>query len=58
MEPQNLCDSMFSIPFIQKIQKSQNVLLAGMGGGYDVFTGIPLYFDLKGKWFSFRAYIH
>lgn len=47
MEPQGTSSSMFSIPFVQKIQKSQNVLLAGMGGGYDVFTGIPLYFDLK-----------
>jgi len=41
---------MFSPPFVQKLtQSSKNLLLAGMGGGYDVFTAIPLYFELLGQ---------
>jgi len=37
---------MFEAPFYRKIKESKNILLAGMGGGYDVLTGIPLYFEL------------
>eukprot|EP01035_Chromulina_nebulosa_P060300 gene60300-82506_t len=35
------------IPFFQEIEESQNILLAGAGGGFDIFSGIPLYFNLK-----------
>lgn len=35
------------IPFFDEIEKSQNVLIAGAGGGFDVFSGLPLYFWLK-----------
>jgi len=39
---------MFIPLFYQKLLDSScsNILLAGMGGGYDVFTAIPLYFEL------------
>ncbi|HVF84840.1 MAG TPA: DUF1152 domain-containing protein [Abditibacteriaceae bacterium] len=30
-----------------ELDKSQNVLVAGAGGGFDVFSGLPLYFALK-----------
>ncbi|MBX9948388.1 MAG: DUF1152 domain-containing protein [Candidatus Obscuribacterales bacterium] len=33
--------------FISRILKSKNVLIAGAGGGFDVFCGLPLYFALK-----------
>jgi len=35
------------IPIKHKINKSKRILLCGMGGGYDVYSGIPLYFALK-----------
>lgn len=33
--------------FIKKILNSKNVLLAGAGGGFDIFCGLPIYFALK-----------
>jgi hypothetical protein len=35
------------IPFFTELEKSRNVLLAGAGGGFDVFSGLPLYFWLR-----------
>ena len=35
------------IPFFTEIDKAQTVLLAGAGGGFDVFAGLPLYFWLR-----------
>lgn len=35
------------IPLIEKLDKAQNILIAGAGGGFDVFCGLPLYFWLK-----------
>ncbi len=34
------------IPFQIELEKSERILLAGAGGGYDIFSGLPLYFDL------------
>src|SRR6185436_2935450 len=39
-------DSM-KLPFFEELDKAQNILLAGAGGGFDVFCGLPLYFWLK-----------
>jgi hypothetical protein len=39
--------SLFQLPVFERIAKSRNVLLAGAGGGFDVFSGLPLYFALK-----------
>lgn len=36
------------IPFFDKISGSRNILIAGAGGGFDVFAGLPLYFWLRG----------
>jgi len=36
-----------SLPFFNQLEAAENILLAGAGGGYDVFTGLPLYFGLK-----------
>lgn len=36
-----------NIPFFQEINNARNVLIAGAGGGFDVFCGLPLYFSLK-----------
>ena len=36
-----------SIPIFEELKKSKNILLAGAGGGFDVFSGIPIYYSLK-----------
>ena len=35
------------LPFFRELENSRNVLIAGAGGGFDVFCGLPLYFWLK-----------
>lgn len=35
------------IPLFQELDRAQNILIAGAGGGFDVFCGLPLYFWLK-----------
>lgn len=41
---------MLTPPFLRKLEDSQSILIAGAGGGFDVFCGLPLFFALrKGK---------
>lgn len=40
-------NSINQIPIFQEIQESESILLAGAGGGFDIFSAIPLYFNLK-----------
>ena len=35
------------IPFFDQLEKAETVLIAGAGGGFDVFCGLPLYFWLR-----------
>jgi hypothetical protein len=35
------------LPIFDELESAQTVLLAGAGGGYDVFSGLPLYFGLR-----------
>ena len=35
------------LPFFTELEKSQNILIVGAGGGFDVFCGLPLYFWLR-----------
>lgn len=35
------------LPFFTGLEKAQTILIAGAGGGFDVFCGLPLYFWLK-----------
>lgn len=35
------------LPFFDELEKSQTVLIAGAGGGFDFFCGLPLYAALK-----------
>lgn len=37
------------IPFFQELEDCQNILLAGAGGGFDIYSGIPLYHNLKAQ---------
>ncbi|MEO0794839.1 MAG: hypothetical protein AAFX93_06745 [Verrucomicrobiota bacterium] len=41
---------------ISAIEKGSRVLIAGAGGGFDIFSGLPLYFYLRQKGiFAFLA---
>ena len=35
------------LPLLEKLTDSQGILIAGAGGGFDVFSGLPLYFYLR-----------
>lgn len=37
----------FTLPIFSALTQSKTILLAGAGGGFDVFTGLPLYFALR-----------
>src|SRR3954462_8216906 len=37
----------FRLPFFAELQSADRVLIAGAGGGFDVFSGLPLFFNLK-----------
>ncbi|SDM33005.1 hypothetical protein SAMN05421823_112108 [Catalinimonas alkaloidigena] len=39
--------SINQIPIFEELKESKSILLAGAGGGFDIFGGIPLYFNLK-----------
>lgn len=38
-----------SLPFWRELKSSRRILIAGMGGGFDVFCGLPLYFALRAE---------
>lgn len=35
------------LPFFSRLEKAQKIVLAGAGGGFDIFCGLPLYFGLR-----------
>jgi hypothetical protein len=38
-----------NLPVLEKLSHCQNLLIAGIGGGFDVFCGLPIYFELRRK---------
>ncbi|MFT3892597.1 MAG: DUF1152 domain-containing protein [Anaerolineales bacterium] len=36
-----------NLPTLNQLSKCKNLLIAGMGGGFDIFCGLPIYFELK-----------
>ncbi len=36
-----------NLPILEHLKDSQNILIAGAGGGFDVFAGLPIYFTLR-----------
>ncbi len=36
-----------NLPIVEHLSRCENILIAGMGGGFDVFCGLPLYFELS-----------
>lgn len=41
--------SLDKIPFFQGLADGNNFLIAGAGGGFDIFSGIPLYLNLRAQ---------
>ncbi|WP_395743197.1 DUF1152 domain-containing protein [Prosthecobacter sp.] len=37
------------LPFFTQLEPAKNVLIAGAGGGFDVFAGLPLFFWLRSQ---------
>ena len=37
----------FGLPFFTRLKRAKRILVAGAGGGFDVFSGLPLYFNLR-----------
>lgn len=38
-----------NLPIFEQLSACKNLLIAGMGGGFDIFCGLPVYFDLKSR---------
>lgn len=40
-----------NIPILDDLMECENLLIAGMGGGFDIFCGLPIYYELtkRGK---------
>lgn len=38
---------MINLPIFESLEKSQRILIAGAGGGFDIYAGLPLYLMLK-----------
>jgi hypothetical protein len=36
-----------NLPILHLLENSENILIAGAGGGFDIFAGLPIYFTLK-----------
>jgi hypothetical protein len=36
-----------NLPILDQLANCKNLLIAGMGGGFDIFCGLPIYFELK-----------
>lgn len=36
-----------NLPILHQLPNCKNVLIAGMGGGFDVFCGLPIYFEFQ-----------
>ena len=39
--------SFLQLPFFETIADAETILISGAGGGFDVFSGLPLYFGLR-----------
>jgi hypothetical protein len=36
-----------NLPILDQLKDSQNILVTGVGGGFDIFCGLPIYFALR-----------
>lgn len=45
---ESTCNSMLRIPIFEELKSIDGpIILAGCGGGFDIYCGIPFYFALK-----------
>src|SRR6516164_5160832 len=42
----------FNLPVFEQLSSCKNILIAGMGGGFDIFCGLPIYFELRRRGLS------
>ena len=42
-------DMKLNIPVLEELSTCDNLLIAGMGGGFDLFCGLPIYFELQNR---------
>src|SRR5262249_25344204 len=38
-----------NLPVLEQLSSCKNLLIAGMGGGYDIFCGLPIFFELRSR---------
>ncbi len=38
-----------NLPIFDQVSNCKSILIAGMGGGFDIFCGLPIYFELKSR---------
>ena len=36
-----------NLPILEILSTRKSILIAGMGGGFDIFCGLPLYYELR-----------
>jgi hypothetical protein len=36
-----------NLPILDQVSSCRSLLIAGMGGGFDLFCGLPIYFELQ-----------
>jgi hypothetical protein len=46
LSPQSATRGIFRLPIAEALEPCRRVLIAGAGGGFDVFAGLPLFFSL------------
>jgi hypothetical protein len=39
--------TILNLPILDKLLSAKSILLVGMGGGYDIFCGMPIYYELR-----------
>lgn len=39
----------FNLPIFDQVADCKNLLIAGMGGGFDIFCGLPIFFELQNR---------
>ncbi len=42
-----LAGHVLTLPFYKELEGARSILVAGAGGGFDIFCGLPLYFGLR-----------
>jgi hypothetical protein len=41
-----------NLPILDQLVDCKHILIVGMGGGFDIFCGLPIYFELKSRGFD------